>query len=79
MEKILIITLIYFGVILLIIEDNRYNLPFLNPLRNYETWTKINWFGIWVITILLNIIFIPYAIIYWVCKLFRFMLTVGRK
>lgn len=51
------------------------DLSILNPIRNYNEWSKINWFGISVITIILNIICLPYAICYWIYKLF----TVGRK
>lgn len=46
-----------------------------NPIRNYNTWIHINWFGIVIITLLLNVVFVPYAIVYWIYKLF----TVGRK
>lgn len=51
------------------------DLSLFNPIRNYNKWTQFNWFGIIVLTILINIILLPYAIIYWVYKL----LTVGRK
>ena len=47
-----------------------------NPIRNYKKWIKLNWLGISIITLLLNIIFIPYAFCYWgIYKAF----TVGRK
>lgn len=51
------------------------SLYIFNPIRNYNTWTQLNWFGIAVITILLNVVFVPYAVVYWIYKLF----TVGRK
>ena len=51
------------------------DLSILNPIRNYNEWCRINWFGISVITIILNIICLPWAICYWIYKLF----TVGRK
>ena len=51
------------------------DLSIFNPIRNYKKWRKINWFGISVITLILNIIFLPYAICYWIYKLF----TIGRK
>ena len=51
------------------------SLYIFNPIRNYNTWTQFNWFGIAVMTLLLNVVFAPYAIVYWVYKLF----TVGRK
>ena len=46
-----------------------------NPIRNYNKWTQFNWFGIAVMTLLLNVVFVPYAIVYWIYKLF----TVGRN
>lgn len=46
-----------------------------NPIRNYKEWTSFNWFGITIITIIINIVLLPYAIGYWIYKLF----TVGRK
>lgn len=51
------------------------DLSIFNPKRNYDKWETLNWFGIIVITLFLNIIFIPYAVIYWVYILF----TIGRK
>lgn len=51
------------------------DLSILNPIRNYNEWWSINWFGVSVITIILNIICLPYAICYWIYKLF----TIGRK
>ena len=38
-----------------------------------------NWFGIGMITLFLNIIFLPYSIIYWLVKLIYFLITVGRE
>lgn len=51
------------------------DLEVFNPIRNYNNWTKINWFGVWVATVFLHLIFPPYAIIYWVYRL----VTIGRK
>lgn len=51
------------------------DLEVFNPRRNYKQWYKINWFGVWVTTIFLHIVFPLYAIIYWIYKL----VTVGRK
>lgn len=50
------------------------SLSLFNPIRNYNTWTQYNWFGIVILTALLNIVLFPYAISYWIYKLF----TVGR-
>ena len=46
-----------------------------NPIRNYNEWNKINWFGVIIGTILLHLIYIPLAIYYW-CYI---LVTVGRK
>lgn len=51
------------------------DLSVFNPIRNYNQWRKINLFGVIVATILLNVIFPLYAIVYWGYKL----VTVGRK
>lgn len=51
------------------------DLSIFNPIRNYNQWRKINWFGVIVATILLNVIFPLYAIVYWGYKL----VTVGRR
>ena len=66
---------IFFGAIILGICAPG-DLSILNPIRNYKKWNKMNWFGIIITTLILNVIFFPYAIIYWIIyKLF----TVGRK
>ena len=51
------------------------SLSIFSPIKNYNKWTHLNWFGIAIITLLLNVVFIPYAVVYWVYKIF----TVGRK
>ena len=50
------------------------NLSFVNPIVIY-TNIKVNWFGAICITIIVNTIFMPIAIIYWLYKI----CTVGRK
>ena len=52
-----------------------FDLSVFNPIRNHNQWRKINWFGVIVATILLNVIFPLYAIVYWGYKL----VTAGRK
>lgn len=54
-----------------------FDLDFYNfsPIRNYNQWTKINWFGVIMGTLALHIIFPIFAICYWGYKL----VTVGRK
>lgn len=51
---------------------------FLNPIVNYKEWTSFNWFGVIVCTLFLNILWLPYAIIYWIYELIHFLFTVGR-
>ena len=46
-----------------------------NPIRNYKKWRKLNWFGVAIGTIFLNIFYLPVAILYWLWKL----CTIGRK
>jgi hypothetical protein len=93
MDAIEIKAAIFFGVYIfflieafVLIGTVQMDLSFLNPIRNYNMWTNINWFGIIIITLLLNIICAPYAIGYWlykfisvICNLVRFIFTVGRK
>ena len=73
----------YFAIILnilnTIISTLDGDLSFLNPIRNYHEWETLNWFGISVITFLINILLLPYAIIYWIYKLFTWLFTVGRN
>lgn len=56
-----------------------FTLSFLNPIRNYKKWTAFNWFGIITGTLILNIIWLPYAIIYWLYKLIYLLFTVGGR
>ena len=46
-----------------------------NPIRNYREWTNMNWFGVILATVLLNVGFPLYAFCYWFYKL----CTVGRS
>ena len=53
---------------------------YLNPVTNYyHEWKKLNILGTLIFTLLINIVFAPWAIIYWVIKFFVFVFTVGRK
>lgn len=65
----------FFGFMGIAILSEQLNFLFFNPIRNYNKWRSMNWFGVGVCTLFLNIILLPYAIIYWIYKLF----TVGRK
>ena len=59
--------------------SSMYDFSFLNPIRNYKKFSSFNWFGIIIYTLILNILWLPYAIIYWLYKLIYFICTVGRK
>lgn len=48
---------------------------FFNPIRNYKTWTSMNWFGVILGTTLLHVLLPVYAVCYWFYKLCTF----GRK
>ena len=52
---------------------------YFNPIDNYEEWDNLNMFGVLVFTLLINILFAPWAIIYWVFKLLVTIFTVGRR
>lgn len=67
------ITIITIGIIFDQLNEN--DISFFNPVRNYKKWVQFNWFGIFFITLFLNIILLPYAVCYWIYKLF----TIGRK
>jgi uncharacterized membrane protein len=69
--SLIIIFIVELFMLSLIVED----FSIFNPIRNYRQWSSLNWFGVGVITLLLNIIFIPYAVGYWIYKLF----TIGRR
>ena len=73
--KILILSLIELGFIIMYWECGGDDLEFFNPLRNYEEWDSMNWFGVILFTTLLNILFPAYSLAYWFWKL----CTVGRK
>ena len=53
--------------------------PYLSFDNNYDCWKKLNWFGVLLFTILLNIVFAPVAIIYWVSEFLIYIFTVGRN
>ena len=85
-EVVVIFLMIDLFIGAFILNSIGFNLSIFNPIRNYNKWTNFNWFGISIITILLNIIFIPFAICYWIykivdiiCQLIYWLFTVGRR
>lgn len=70
----IILATIFEGIfVLVVINPDRIN--FFNPLRNYQKWDRMNWFGVMFFTLLLNIILPVYAFGYWFYKL----CVVGRR
>lgn len=63
------------GMLMICFDDSPDGLAFFNPIRNYKTWTSMNWFGVIFVTLMLHVILPAYAIGYWFYKL----CTVGRK
>ena len=67
-------------------EDNSINyssyhdplFAYLNPVWLYENY-NINFFGAFLLMLLFNLICPAVTIIYWFCKLIKFICTVGRK
>lgn len=55
--------------VLVFVEDY----SFFNLLRNYKKWIKINFLGVLILTLFINIILFPFAIIYWFIKLVIFI------
>lgn len=52
---------------------------YFNPIENYETWSEMNWFGVWVCTILYWILFLPVSIVCGVAAGVYVLFTVGRR
>ena len=55
-------------------EFDSYGFAWLNPLFIYKH-IGVNWFGASLLALIANVIFLPYAILYWLYKL----CTVGRN
>lgn len=77
--SIILITAYALGTLLFLGTVEDFDLSFLTPIHNYKNWSSFNWFGVIVCTLLINIIWLPYAIVYWLYKLIYFLFTVGRK
>jgi hypothetical protein len=67
--------MLFYVVVFCIISEKWGDVFCFNLKENYKRWHKLNWFGVWFITILYWIAFLPFtiiALIYW-------LFTVGRK
>lgn len=67
---LLIVAIVYIDLVLLISVGNDDCQLFFNPKENYEYWDSLNWFGVWFLTILYWIVFLPFTIIAGICWLF---------
>ena len=56
-----------------------FDFDILNPKYNYKKWKSLNWFGVSVCTLIINIVFFFVAIIYWICIFIYTLFTIGRK
>lgn len=70
---VLVITVVELVCVVDLVEYEDFD--FFNPIRNYEEWRSLNWFGVIFFTLLLNILMPTLAFGYWFYKL----CTVGRR
>ncbi len=56
-------------------DGDDFDFSTFNPVKNYDRWTSMNWFGVILFTLMLNLICPGLAVGYWFWKL----CTVGRK
>lgn len=74
-ELIMLIIIVYLiNTCILLKCFDAYDVEFLNPRYLYRRF-RVNWFGLTVLTIVLNVLIAPVALCYWFYKL----CTVGRK
>lgn len=55
------------------------NFTYFSYKANYKRWTSLNWFGVGFITSVIHILAFPFSIGYNICRLIRWIFTVGRK
>ena len=77
--NLVLFILIYFVITIEIVLGDKFDIGVLDPMRNYKKWDKINLFGISVITLLINIALLPYAIIFWIVRIAYIIFTIGRR
>lgn len=47
---------------------NDVDLSIFSAVRNYEEWYGLQWVEVVIFTIILNIVFMPFAVFYWLYK-----------
>lgn len=70
------------GLALLILWTKKFspldNNNILSPVWIYNAW-KLNYFGTGVVCLILNLLCPVLSILWWFCKLVKFICTVGRR
>lgn len=69
---------LYLVIPLMYIVNQRFDCSFFDPVRNSYKYQNINAFGVMCITILFNLLCLPYSIIYWTWYTIYNLLTVGK-
>ena len=72
--------MVYVYVIMIVFADAM-NLDFtyFDYNANYKRWNKLNWFDVVLVTSVIYILFFPLSIGHDICRLIRWIFTVGRK
>lgn len=52
---------------------------YFNPISNYDKWCSMNWFGVWVFTILYWIVFFAPSIVVGIISGLHKIFTIGRQ
>lgn len=76
MDALILLLIMLYGMVVCVIGGltNSKGLEFVNPIWLYKRY-RVNWFGAIFITIIFNMLTLPFSIGYWFYKL----CTVGRK
>lgn len=78
-EIVMIIAgIILYSAVTFIILISKGRPGMFDPTINYRKWTALNWFGVWVITALINIFYLPWSVVYWVIQIIYILFTYGR-
>lgn len=70
---------VYFLITAYIIINIFNGFDVFNPIRNYKKWTRMNWFGVGLFTLLIDIVFLPYIIGILIYAFVYWVFTTGRK
>ena len=77
--NIIIAFVIHFVISLDIVTSDNFDVGVFHPVRNYKEWNKINVFGVCILTLLINVLLLPFAIIFWVGYFIHTIFTIGRR